>query len=267
MTRLTTNDIKDLYTSLQEWKVTLEKQTGLSLLNIAALAGDVSRGRVKSASWRLKVGVVPVTSGLGVIDTFAQNVAAIVELMQFEAFVTEQTDVAGIYEAYQREASIVFLADDNYFLAINTAKKQIVENSDATARGFVAALDGAAGGLRDRQVLVLGGGRVGQAALNCLKTHGAISVLYDTNKQVMADYAAAGGSILRSIKNMKDYELIVDTTPVGNWITADMLHPKVIFSAPGVPLSLNEEATASLQERLIHDLLPTGVITMLAMAC
>ena len=252
---------------LPEWGKKLEEMSKMSLLNLAALGGDVSRGRIKSSSWRIKVAVVPVTQGLGVIDTFCEQVAAIVRLMGFDAFVTEHTDVWGIYEATQEGAGIIFLADDMYFLALNLSKNVVVENSDATARGFVAALEGAAGGIRDKEVLVLGGGRVGKAALSFLKCRGAEGFVYDTDPEVAKMRAAEGWKIVKSTDEFKNFKLIVDCTPEGNWITEEMLHPDMIFASPGVPLSLTPEAAAKFEDRIIHDLLQLGVITMLVMAC
>ena len=267
MTRLTTEWIHNMCNELPEWGKNLEEISQMSLLNLASLGGDVSRGRINSASWRLKVAVVPVTQGEGIIETFCEQVAAIVRFMGFEVFVTEQTDVWGIYEATQKGAGIIFLADDMYFLALNMAKNVVVENSDATARGFVAALEGAAGGLRDKQVLVLGGGRVGKAALSFLKCRGADGVVFDTDPSVAKERAAEGWKTISSKDEIKNYNLIVDCTPEGNWITPEMLHPDVIFASPGVPLSLTEEAYEKYQDRIIHDLLQLGVITMLVMAC
>ncbi|MBQ6810996.1 MAG: 3-methylornithyl-N6-L-lysine dehydrogenase PylD [Firmicutes bacterium] len=267
MTRLTTEWIHNMKNELPEWAKNLEEMSNMSLLNLASVAGDVSRGRVNSASWRIKVAVVPVTQGEGIIETFCEQVAAIVEYMGFEVFVTEQTDVWGIYEATQKGAGIIFLADDMYFLALNMSKNVVVENSDATARGFVASLAGAAGGLRDKKVLVLGGGRVGKSALAFLRCRGAEGVVFDTDVEVSKALAADGWKVIRSKDEIKNYDLIVDCTPEGNWITPEMLHPEVLFASPGVPLSMTPEAQEKYSDRIIHDLLQLGVITMLVMAC
>jgi pyrrolysine biosynthesis protein PylD len=267
MTRLTTEWIRNMNYELPEWGKNLEAISNMSLLNLAALGGDVSRGRIKSSSWRIKVGVVPVTQGLGIIDTFCEQVADIVRYLGFEAFVTEQSDVWGIYEATKEGAGIIFLADDMYFLALNMSKNVVVENSDATARGFVAALEGAAGGIRDKEVLVLGGGRVGQAALSFLKCRGAEGIVFDTDPKVLKLRAEEGWKTIHSKNEIKKYDLIVDCTPEGDWISVDMLHPEVFFASPGVPLSLTAEAQEKFSDRIIHDLLQLGVITMLVMAC
>lgn len=267
MTRLTTEWIRNMERELPEWAAKLEKQTHMTPMSIASVGGEVSQGRINSASWRVKVAVVPVTQGEGIIETFCEQVAAIVRFAGFEAFVTEHTDVWGVYEAAEKGAGIVFVADDMYFLAINAAKNIVAENSDATARGFVAALEGAAGGIRDKEVLVLGGGRVGKAALAFLKCRGAEGVVYDTDSEVMKLRASEGWKTIKSADMIKNYPLIVDCTPEGNWITPAMLHPETIFASPGVPLSLTPEAQEMLGDRIIHDLLQVGVLTMLVMAC
>lgn len=268
MTRLQSDWIKTMGDELPQWAERLEKQSNMSLMNLAASAADVSRGRVKSSSWRLKVGVVPVTSGLGLIGTFCQQVASIIRYMGFDVFITEATDVSGIYESNQRGAAITFLADDTYFLALNMSKNLVAENSDATARGFVAAIEGAAGGLRDKEVLIIGGGRVGKSAMAFVKGRGADAVLYDNNADVLAEYQKEGYRVCNSADEMKKYKLIVDCSfSEAGWIHKDMLHPEVWFASPAVPLSLDDEARDAVGEHLIFDLLQLGVITMLAMSC
>ncbi len=175
--------------------------------------------------------------------------------------------MAGLYEANQRGAGMVFLADDRKFLAINLNKGAVVDNADATARGYVAALEGAVEILRDKEVLVLGGGRVGKAAMSYLKQRGADPIVYDKNPAVMGALKEKGWRTLSEIGELERYPLLVDANPEGGWICRDMLHPQVWIAAPGVPLSLDEEAKKAFSQRLIHDLLPIGVVTMVAMAC
>ncbi len=268
MTRLQSDWIKNMGKELPQWAERLEKQSNMSLFNLAALAGDISRGRLKSASWRVKVGVVPITAGLGIINTFCQQVAAIVDHMGFDAFVTEACDVSGIHEAIAKGAGVIFLADDTYFLALNMSKNLEAENSDATARGFVAALEGAAGGLRDKEVLVIGGGRVGCSALHFLKCRGADSVLYDKDENVLKRFKKEGFNVIKDVEEIKKYPLVVDCSFSGaGWLTKEMLHPDLLFASPAVPLSLDDETAAFYGDRVIHDLLQLGVITMLAMVC
>lgn len=267
MTRLTEEWIYGIKDGLVEWEKELEERTKLSALNLASMGAGVSRGRVKSASWRIKVAVVPVTAGLGLIGTFAENVAAIIHHFGFECFVTDATDVAGFNEACKRGAGIIFFADDTCFLAVNINKGVAADNVEATARGFVAALEGAVEVLRDKQVLVIGGGRVGKAALSYLKLRGADPIVYEKDPEVVAELKAAGWRVLKEIGQLDQYPLILDACPEGNWIHKEMLHPDAWISSPGVPLSLDEEAAAVFSQRLIHDLLPIGVITMLAMVC
>ena len=109
---------------------------------------------------------VPVTSGKGVITSFSQTLVAIAAYLGFSAEVTTQYDVAGIAEAYQKRFDIVLAADDNTFCAINTRSGAVVDNIEATGRGFAHALAGLAGGLAGKPVLVLGCGPVGMARNN-----------------------------------------------------------------------------------------------------
>ncbi len=58
MTRLKEEWLGGLKDGLADWERELEERTKLNALNLAALGAGVSRGRVKSASWRIKVAVV-----------------------------------------------------------------------------------------------------------------------------------------------------------------------------------------------------------------
>ena len=52
------------------------------------------------------------------------------------------------------------MADDNRFIAFNLRNKVVVDNGDATGKGYVSALFGMAKGLKESNVLVLGYGPV-----------------------------------------------------------------------------------------------------------
>ena len=103
----------------------------------------------------MPVAVVPITAGKGIIECFAQAVQSIVSYTGFTSFVTHDYDVAGLAEGINRGAKIIFLADDNCFIAINLSSGLVVDNAEATGRGYVAALECLAGELRARRVLVI----------------------------------------------------------------------------------------------------------------
>ena len=94
----------------------------------------------------------------------AECVAAILGHLGCDAWVTAQPDVRGWQAAVAGGAEVIFAADDYRFVALNIRTGVCVDDDPATADGFVAALDAAAGGVGGRNVLVLGLGPVGRAA-------------------------------------------------------------------------------------------------------
>ena len=267
MTRLTEDWIINMETEMKDYERSLLEKTGMTLTALAAAASDVPIDKLALLAENTRVGVIPFTSGLGVIGSFSESVAAICSSLDFNAFVTKATDADGLYEACRHGAEILFMADDNRFIALNIKTGVMAENSRATALGFVEALRGAAISLADQQVLVIGCGVVGQEALFRLLAMGANPVVFDHNPKVLKDMADRGYEVIADAGQIAAYPLVYDATSEGGWLTAAMLHPDVMIAAPGVPLSLNQEAFERYQDRLIHDCLPIGVATMLAMAC
>ncbi len=266
MTRLIEDWIESISTSMKDYEFDLIKKTGLNLIDLASSASEVPIDKLTITAQNTKVGVIPFTAGLGVIGSFAESVAAVCRSMNFNAFVTEEADASGIYEACLKGAEVLFMADDHNFIALNVKTGVVAENSQATAKGFVAALRETAGGLKDRQVLVIGCGVVGQEALHILKMLGARPVAYDHNTEVLSNMAEKGYETIQNVGQIAGYPLVFDASSSGDWLGTEMLHPDVFIAAPGVPLSLNQEAYERHGVRLIHDYLPIGVATMLALA-
>ena len=53
----------------------------------------------------------------GEIESFPQAVSAVTVAMGFDTFVTDHTDVSGFYEASCKGADIVYMADDDRYIA------------------------------------------------------------------------------------------------------------------------------------------------------
>ncbi|MGN0593293.1 MAG: 3-methylornithyl-N6-L-lysine dehydrogenase PylD [Ruminococcus sp.] len=241
---------------MQEYDAQFQKQTGMTMAQTACHALHIpEQYPVK------KTAVVPVTSGLGIISRFSESVCAILQHIGADVFVTEKTDVAGLQEAYLAGAEVVFLADDDVYAAFSTSGTQQSDNGFATGIAFAAALDGAAS-CAGKKVLVLGAGPVGSAAAAWLDNSGAQVSLYDPLME-KAKAAAENGShitVLNHAPDLKQYEQILDATPIGGWISAEDVTEKTVFSVPGMPLSLTAEAAEKVT--LIHNPLELGTIVM-----
>ncbi len=274
MTRLKVRDIQDITLGLHDYDVRLKQMTGASLRQIACRAASVEEAPLVEVLKRIRIAAVPVTTGLGVISGFSDTVAAITAYLGFEAFVTEGRDVAGMAEAVEKGADILFLSDDHAFVAMAPGSKHVVHNSQATGKGFVAALEFVRGGLVDEAVLVLGCGPVGLAATEALLHSGATVALCDINqKRALAAVQKFGREVSERIR-IEDtphpaftrYELILDATNEGSFIEASHLTARTLVAAPGMPCALTPEAMKEHRGRILHDALEIGTATMAVQA-
>jgi pyrrolysine biosynthesis protein PylD len=274
MTRLEKGDIDHIARHLDEYDAHLKRVTSASLKQIACAAAGVEEHKIVDIQDRIRMAAVPISSGLGVIDGFCDAVAAIVSFIGFDTFVTEENDVAGIACGIENGADTLLLADDDRFVAIAPERKLVVDNSRATALGFVAALELMKGGLAGEPVLVLGCGSVGVAAAKALIDLGANVALCD----IQQDRAIAAFRELEQFASdsvrMEDtpqnaiarYETIFDASNTGSFIEREHLTQRTIVAAPGMPCALTPDAMEKHRNRLIHDALEIGTATMAVQA-
>ena len=273
MTRLTTDDIQDIRFELNAYDRYLVSATGRSLLGIGAAAagfGDVPRFRDAAAS--IRMAVVPIRSGLGVISGFAETVCGILVHMGFDALVTGYSDVSGIAEAIDVGAHVILAADDDRFVAFCPRQGKTVDNSRATATGFVAGLDLMAGGLDGKRVLVLGCGPVGRWVVEALLMRKAIVTVVDRVAKKAEGLAGWTRAVFQTTihvgfelgQALSTHLLIVDTTNAAGVIHARHVTTDTRVAAPGMPCGVTSNAREKLAGRILHDPLQIGVA---AMAC
>lgn len=266
MTRLTETDLKDLGQKITIYDQQLIKVCGVSLAEIAVLAADMTLKDFKAASARNKVGVVPITSGHGIISTFSQSIQSFIHYLGLQVFVTENNDVSGLAEAITKDANIIFMADDNEFIAINLASRKVIDNGEATAKGFIAALSLLSGGLTHSEVLVVGAGRVGKHCIDCLLAMEAKVAVFDIDKNKLSSLNPSIYIEENLDAAIPKYKYIVDACPGESFMTLKNLHQEARISAPGMPLGIADDAYEVFKNYIIHDPLQIGVATMLAMA-
>jgi 3-methylornithyl-N6-L-lysine dehydrogenase len=266
VTRLTTEDVKALSDGLGEFESGLRDITGLGLRELAM--NTAAHPPVCVPLYGARLAVVPVTSGEGVIGGFSDCVVAILRHLGGDAWVTTQSDVRGIQEAYDGAADVVFLADDFRFIALNTRNARCVDDDPATADGYVTALEAAAGSLFSRHVLLLGLGPVGRAAALRLVSCGAavevvepdqarLRAALDTGLRVQAVTLADG---------LARCDLIFDATPSAGFIDAGDVSSSTVAAVPGLPSAFTPAAQAVLGARHLHEPLAIGVAVMAARA-
>lgn len=268
MTRLHSNQVASIPKTLLSYDAELIRKTGCNLRQIACRAAQVTEDDLVNFIISIQVAVVPVTSGKGVIAGFVEAVQSITAHLGCRTYITNNCDVAGLAEAIENRSDIIFLADDKRFVALDMLQRRVIDNAEATGRGYVAALDCLTGGLGEKEVLVIGAGPVGKSAIVSLKKAGAKVGLYDID-QTKAQHVAREFKV-KVEKNISEaaglYNILFDASPASQIITPEYIKPRTIVAAPGIPLGLSHEAASLVGDRLIHDPLQIGVATMLALA-
>jgi pyrrolysine biosynthesis protein PylD len=270
MTRLQSDDISGIGPRLKAYDEELLAKTGCNLRQIACHAVALEEEAAREITPRIRVGVVPIRWGQGVIEGFCEATAGILKHLGFNSFVAGQSDIAGLAEAYERKADVVFLSDDDDFVALNAETRQQVHNADATGKGFTAGLDLMTRGLADQKVLVLGCGAVGRSVASTLFSYGAKVCLYDINPPNLQKFISSlAGPDRQRLTIAPDFHealaghsLIVDATNAAEILHAQDISPQTMIAAPGMPLGLSREALKKVSDRLLHDPLQIGVATM-----
>lgn len=261
MTRLTEDDVRGLAARLPEFDAGLLTVAGVDLRMLALRACDLDDARSTLAGAR--IAAVPVSSGLGFIPYFSQCVEVILRHIGCDAFVTAQPDVKGLQEAADRGAEVLFVADDDRFVALNMRSGVCADDDPCTANGYATALEAAAGGLSGRPALVLGLGPVGRAASRRLSERGARVLAVEPDEARAASAVADYGVTIVSLNEGLDATgLVFDATPVADLIDADRIAAGSIAAVPAVPSGFTAAAQTKLGARHIHEPLAVGVAVM-----
>jgi pyrrolysine biosynthesis protein PylD len=262
MTRLTEADVNDLTRGLRAFEDDLRGLTGLDLHALALRTAGLEASAVPLQGAR--VAAVPVSTGEGFIPGFCRCVTAILRHLGCDAWITEQPDVRGIQAAVSAGAEVVFLADDHRFIALNLSRSRCVDDDPATADGYVTALEVAAGGLRGRDVLLLGLGPVGQAAARCLLRRGAKVAVAEPDDSRVAVALEAGLQLERTElpAGLARCDLVFDATPAADIIDLAAVTPQMIAAVPGLPSAFASAAQEALGARHLHEPLAVGVAVM-----
>ena len=293
MTRLITEWLTPIQKNVYHWDERLQELTGCSLASLAfkaALsdplrkidystipAGAEEGGSECNPAAGKKAAVVTITSGEGEIGSFASSVAAILKAIGMDAKTTEQKDIAGIYEALSGKYDLIFMADDDRYIAMNTRNGNCGENDRCTALGYLQALEEChckriikerpemkltGPSFAGEQVLLMGFGRVGRVMYDLLRSKGADITVFDSDIRIRKELDRLGIKQIRDTAGIAEFSLIVDLTSEGDWLDPSMLRDNVIIAAPGVPLSISESRLDGFRGILIHDDLEIGTAVM-----
>lgn len=267
MTRLTADDVGTLTRELTAFESRLREAAGVGLRDLALLAAD---DEARGVSLRgARIAAVPISTGIGFIPGFSECVVVILRHLGCDAWVTGLPDVRGIQSAVDEGAEVLFLADDARFIAVNVHSGGCVDDDPATADGYVAALEAAAGGsLSGRDVLLLGLGPVGRAAAHRLLSRGAVVHVVEPDGERLGAVLESGLALepVSLEKGLERCALVFDATPAADLIDEGDVTAATIAAVPGVPSAFTEAAQRVLGARHIHEPLAIGVAVMAARA-
>lgn len=269
MTRLKTEWIDYMVDGMDEYNAELKAKTGFDLKELVMDTYGITEERFKRHAEKLLVAAVPVTQGEGIISSFSESVSAIVRSMGFRTFVPDETDVDGIYNAILMDADVIYMADDERYLAFSRDNGSFGENDYATALGYIMVLrqmmKRAGLDIAGEKILVIGNGRVGEEAIQILLNHDIDFDMYDKDPKAAEAFRSleTGKYVLSSPEEIKNYRFILDYTNEGEWLKDEYLAEGVFYASPGVPLSLDEKAAERLQNTAVYDNLEIGTAMML----
>ena len=274
MTRLTVADLAGLDGADRLIRAAL----GVDLLALGALAADRPGPWVAERLRGRRLAALSVSAGQGVLPGFAGILAALGRGLGLNAEAMPGADEEALRQAAAWGADWVIRADDDRFEVRDMAGLVLADNDPATSRAFVAALDLlSGGGLAGREVLVLGLGIIGRGAAARLLELGAWPLMFDTDpaKGPAALAEVGGGEVVAGEEGLAGVlagrtALIFEAVPRRELWPGKTGPPKdapLRVAAPGVPLSWPADwLKPGGPARLWHDVLPSGVAAMLALA-
>ncbi len=266
MSRLKESEIEDITANLAAYSQQLKAKIGSTLAEIAAFAAGVDKSAAEKAAKKQLVGIVPVTSGEGILGGFSDTIAGILRFLGVRSFITKAQDVAGLAEAVRCGATSIFIADDPTCSLMDIKRGLVADNSYCTGRGFLTALAMKTGSLKGKTMGLLGAGPVGYGAAFCAVELGAEVVVYDPNSKAYEKFSSLPSGSCRFATTAQETKAVSDflfeATPARGTINADDMSDGKIVAAPGVPLGVTKEAMEKYGDQVITDYLEIGVATM-----
>jgi len=273
MTRLRTEDIREISSQLDQYEKDLLRRTGQNIRGIVCHAVGISVKEFDTIKRSVSIAAVPIRSGQGIISGFSETIKNIVSHIGFNTFITGSTDVSGIAEAMEKRADIIMMADDKKFISFCPGSDRITDNSEATAKVFIAGLDLMSGGIDKKDLLVLGAGPVGRYSVRNALMRGANVHLLDTDmdrsrnlaneiRELYGDTIIVMDSDDQDKSSKTGFDLIFDATNSSDVIDEGDITKQTFIAAPGMPLGLTPAAEKKAGDRMLHDPLQLGVCEM-----
>ncbi|SES78131.1 pyrrolysine biosynthesis protein PylD [Methanococcoides vulcani] len=255
MALLTPEDLEDLLNKLNMNNNIIKEATGMDIAQICeAVYGTTPDSR--------KVGIVPITSGNGIIGNFSSSLLAITEYFGLEGFITEHPDITGYHQAVANGADIILMADDHIFVAHNLRNGKIATNHVCTGVIY-SEIASRYKHTDSKDVLVIGLGRVGYAGASHLVEKGFNVYACDPNTDFMNKAIEELGVKAFDIESPRKFSMVFEATPNANTISEGMIAERCLVSTPGIPCALPDELVEKYDIDLVMEPLVIGVAAML----
>lgn len=255
MALLTPDDLENINKQLQEADSAVQRVTGLDIKGVC-------KDFYGTTPCCEKVGIIPVTSGNGVIGNFSASLHAITKYFGFDSFVTDMPDVSGYYEAVRNGAQIILMADDNTFLAHNLKNGKIANNQPCT--GIIYA-EIASRYLKtdSKDVLAVGLGKVGFPGVAHFVHKGFRVYGYDADRELLDKTVSNLGITPFDPENPKKFSIIFEATPCADTIPESVISGNCVISTPGIPCAISKELQKKYGVELVMEPLGIGTASML----
>lgn len=257
MALLTPEDLANMTDALVENDRLITELTGNSLDGLCRqVYGTVPNNE--------KIAIIPITAGNGIIGSFSESLLFTVQHFGMNGFITENTDVAGWYEAVTKGADIILMADDLAYIAHNLTNGKIAHNQICTGRIYAEILCHSKEYEEDKDVLVLGLGKVGTPAVETFLNEKLNVYVFDVDSnrvnEIVSRYPV---SKYDNEKEPKSFFKIFEATPCPDTICEDVLKQNSIVSTPGIPLGISDELIEKYNVRVVQEPLGIGTLSML----
>ena len=255
MALLTPEDLININRQLQEADSAVRRVTGLDIKGVCEAFYGTS-------PCDEKIGIVPITSGNGIIGNFSASLHAITQYFGFESFVTCMPDVSGYYEAVRKGAEIILMADDNTFLAHNFKNGKIANNQLCTGTIY-AEIASRYLKADTQEVLVVGLGKVGFPGAAHFVHKGFKVYGYDADKVALEKAASNLGITPFDLSTPRKFSMIFEATPCANTIPESLLSKNCVISTPGIPCAIPNDLRKKYNVELVMEPLGIGTASML----
>jgi len=255
MALLTSEDLANMTNALIENDRLITELTGLSLSGLC-------REIYKTSPKNEKIGIIPVTAGGGIIGSFSESLLFTVQHFGMDGFITKNTDVAGYYEAVMKGADIILMADDLAYIAHNIKNGKIAHNQICTGRIYAEILCQSKD-TGDKDILVIGLGKVGTPALETFLKEGRDIYVYDVDSKRVDEIISKYPVKKYDVGGGKTFSKIFEATPCADTISEKCLRRGSLISTPGIPCGISDELIEKYDVRVVQEPLGIGTLSML----